>query len=88
MVGGSDEPVEAVTNGYELAIPADDGSGGKGKVLGSREFARFYKQRPRLDDTRPGVAANKVLARYGPCCAVNIFRSHACAPGHPLLCHS
>ena len=64
MVGGSDEPVEAVTNGYELAIPADEGSGSKGKVLGSREFARFYRQRPRLDDTRHSVAVNKVLARY------------------------
>ena len=63
MVGGSDEPVEAVTNGYELAIPADEGSGAKGKVLGSREFARFYRQRPRLDDTRQSVAVNKVLAR-------------------------
>lgn len=64
MVGGSDEPVEAVTNGYELAIPAAEGSGSKGKVLGSREFARFYRQRPRLDDTRQSVAVNKVLARY------------------------
>lgn len=64
MVGGSDEPVEAVTNGYELAIPADESSGSKGKVLGSREFARFYRQRPRLDDTRQSVAVNKVLARY------------------------
>ncbi|KAK9821205.1 hypothetical protein WJX74_010152 [Apatococcus lobatus] len=62
MVGGSNEPVEAVTNGYELAIPADEGT--KGKVLGSREFARFYRQRPRLDDTRHSVAVNKVLARY------------------------
>lgn len=63
-VGGTDEPVEAVTNGYELAIPADEAGGTKGKVLGSREFARFYKQRPRLDDTRHSFAVNQVLARY------------------------
>ena len=39
----------------------------KGKVLGSREFARFYKQRPRLDDTRHSVAveqsSGQVLSR-------------------------
>ncbi len=62
--GGADEPAEAVNNGFELSIPADANSGTKGKVLGSREFARFYKQRPRLDDTRQSVAVNKVLARY------------------------
>ncbi|KAK9867870.1 hypothetical protein WJX84_004997 [Apatococcus fuscideae] len=64
MLGGADEPAEAVNYGYELSIPADETSGAKGKVLGSREFARFYKQRPRLDDTRHSVAVNKVLARY------------------------
>lgn len=48
--------------GYELALPASSNSAGK--VLGSRDFIRFYKQRHRPNDTRESVQANAVVARY------------------------
>ena len=48
--------------GYELALPASSNSAGK--VLGSRDFVRFYKQRHRPNDTRESVQANAVVARY------------------------
>ena len=50
--------------GYELALPASSNSAGK--VLGSRDFVRFYKQKHRPNDTRESVQANAVVARYEP----------------------
>ncbi|KAL4438232.1 hypothetical protein ABPG77_010593 [Micractinium sp. CCAP 211/92] len=47
---------------YELVLA---GSGGGGtRVLGSREFARYYRQRPRLTDGRASVQAAQVQAQY------------------------
>ena len=40
------------------------GGGGGGKIIGSREFARYYRQRPRLGDSRASVAAAVVQAQY------------------------
>jgi pre-60S factor REI1 len=40
------------------------GGGGGGKILGSREFARYYRQRPRLGDARASVQAATVQAQY------------------------
>ncbi|GFR48596.1 hypothetical protein Agub_g10500 [Astrephomene gubernaculifera] len=52
--------------GYELVVGAggEDGSGGGGKVLGHREFARLYRQRHRPEDERRSVLVNTMLARY------------------------
>lgn len=52
--------------GWELAIPAQSsGSGGGGtKILGSRELARYYKQRPKPLDTRKSVIVNTIIAQY------------------------
>ena len=49
---------------YELVLPSASGTGTR--VLGCREFARYYRQRHRLgaDSGRPGVAAARVLAQY------------------------
>jgi pre-60S factor REI1 len=47
--------------GYELLL---DGGNGGGKVLGSREFSKYYKQRPRPLETRESVMVNTVLAKY------------------------
>ena len=48
--------------GFELVL---DGSGdGGGKVLGSREFSKYYKQRPRPVESRESVLVNTVLAKY------------------------
>lgn len=52
---------------YELVLAGSGGpggSGGGGKILGSREFARYYRQRPRLGDTRTSVQAAMVQAQY------------------------
>lgn len=48
--------------GYELEVAADAGSGSK--VLGSREFARYYKQHHKPADTRTSVVINTVVAKY------------------------
>ena len=47
--------------GYELALPT---AAGGLKVLGAREFARYYKQRHRVGDLRDSAAAARVLAQY------------------------
>ncbi|KAG2437956.1 hypothetical protein HXX76_005571 [Chlamydomonas incerta] len=51
--------------GYELVVGGggEDGASG-GKVLGHREFARLYKQRPKPEDDRRSVVVNTMLARY------------------------
>lgn len=49
---------------YELAVAGSrDGSQG-GKLIGHRDFARFYRQRHRPSDTRASVAANAVVSRH------------------------
>jgi pre-60S factor REI1 len=51
--------------GYELVVGGDSSSGsGTTKVLGSRDLARYYKQRPKPEDTRQSVVINTVLAEY------------------------
>ncbi|KAG2424307.1 hypothetical protein HYH02_015197 [Chlamydomonas schloesseri] len=62
--GGGGGGVTAVA-GYELVVGGggEDGMSG-GKVLGHREFARLYRQRPRPEDDRRSVVVNTMLARY------------------------
>ena len=57
---GPEEPGLA-TGGYELALP--DQAGRSGKVLGSREFLRFYRQNHRRPDSRKSVAVNSMQHR-------------------------
>ena len=58
----SDGPALAmVLGGYELMLPGAEGQ--PSKILGTREFARYYRQRPRPADERQSVAVNTVLAR-------------------------
>ena len=57
---GSSMPATA-TGGYELLVPGTDG--GVDKVLGSREFARFYRQKHRPEDMRQAVVVNTMLAK-------------------------
>ena len=55
---------------YELVLAGDGsgrsggGGGGGARILGSREFARYYRQRPRLTDGRASVQAAQVQAQY------------------------
>jgi hypothetical protein len=54
-------------NGYELVVSGGGGGGGGGKVLGSREFARYYRQRHKPQDDRQIVVVNTMLAKcVGP----------------------
>lgn len=56
----------AVSAGWELAVPAGEGSAAAaaGKVLGSREMAKYYRQKPKPIDARRSVAAGLVVAQY------------------------
>jgi pre-60S factor REI1 len=55
------EDAVAAGGGYELALPQSKGGV---RVLGSREFARYYKQRHKAGDSRESTAAARVLAQY------------------------
>ncbi|KAL0053774.1 hypothetical protein WJX82_010594 [Trebouxia sp. C0006] len=50
--------------GYELEVIGDAEAGTSGKVLGSREFARYYKQHHKPADMRTSVQVNTVIAKY------------------------
>ncbi len=49
------------TGGYELILPGAEP--GQVRILGSREFARYYRQRQRPSESRQSVAINKVLSK-------------------------
>jgi len=49
--------------GYELEVIGDAEAGTSGKVLGSREFARYYKQHHKPADMRTSVQVNTVIAK-------------------------
>eukprot|EP01025_Chloroclados_australasicus_P038959 TRINITY_DN4020_c0_g1_i1.p1 TRINITY_DN4020_c0_g1~~TRINITY_DN4020_c0_g1_i1.p1 ORF type:complete len:432 (-),score=29.62 TRINITY_DN4020_c0_g1_i1:297-1592(-) len=51
-----------ITNGYELAVPSQEGT--SMKILGAREFSRYYKQKPKYEDTRQSVVINSIVAQY------------------------
>jgi pre-60S factor REI1 len=51
--------------GWELAVPASEGgAAAAAKVLGSREMAKYYRQKPKPLDMRRSVAVNMVVAQY------------------------
>lgn len=55
------------TNDAELAVSSGGGGGdgsGVARILGSRELARYYSQKPRPSEQRSGVVANLVAAKY------------------------
>ena len=49
--------------GYELEVIGDAEAGTNGKVLGSREFVRYYKQHHKPADMRTSVQVNTVIAK-------------------------
>lgn len=53
----------AAAGGWELAIPSSS-TGSGSKVLGSRELARYYRQRPKPQDNRRSVVVNTIIAQY------------------------
>ena len=59
--------VDVATNGVELVLSSSDATGRRrNRVIGAREFHRYYRQRHRTQDTRLSVAATKaaMLSRY------------------------
>lgn len=63
LITDSGPAAAAVLGGYELMLPAGpDGQGAK--ILGTREFARYYRQKHRPEDTRQSVVVNTVLCKY------------------------
>ena len=61
MVSADAEPTDLGSSGYEIAVPGD--TDGSVKLLGSRQFARYYRQKHRPADGRPGVLANVSAAK-------------------------
>ncbi|KAH6559635.1 hypothetical protein KP509_1Z001300 [Ceratopteris richardii] len=57
-------PIELSTVGSELIIRQEAPEKHSVKIIGSREFARYYKQRPRPSDSRDAVLVNSIVARY------------------------
>jgi len=65
----------AAAAGLELALPAGgDGGQRPGRVLGGRDMARYYRQRPRPSEMRGAVLANQVAARYRAIGAAAAFK--------------
>ena len=65
----------AAAAGLELALPAGGGDGQRpGRVLGGRDMARYYRQRPRPSEVRGAVLANQVAARYRAIGAAAAFK--------------
>ncbi|MCO5571468.1 hypothetical protein L7F22_025208 [Adiantum nelumboides] len=64
MVVAETVPISLSSGGSELIIRHDTSSKHSIKIIGSREFARYYKQRPRPSDNRDGVLVNSLVARY------------------------
>lgn len=53
--------------GFELTVQGGgngSSSGGGSKALGSRELARYYRQRPKPAETRQSVVVNTIIAQY------------------------
>ncbi|KAK9831427.1 hypothetical protein WJX81_003930 [Elliptochloris bilobata] len=64
MADGEEAGSRLRTGGYELAVGGGGSSSGGGKVLGSRQLARYYRQSYRPADARRSVAVASVLAQY------------------------
>lgn len=47
----------------ELALTNVDGEGGQ-RLIGTREYARYYKQKPRPVEKRESVLINSIIAQY------------------------
>ena len=61
MVAADADPADLGSSGYEMAVPGD--AEGSVKLLGSRQFSRFYRQKHRPADDRPGIVANVSAAK-------------------------
>lgn len=61
---GAKSSVSLASGGHELVIRGSGGDENNVKRIGSRDMARYYRQRPSPSDTRDGVLVNALVARY------------------------
>lgn len=61
LVAHQQPSVSLTSGGHELVINDDDGSM---KRIGSRDMARYFKQRPAPTDARNGIMVNALIAHY------------------------
>lgn len=57
-------PVSLTTGGAELLIKHDTGKKQCVKTIGSREFLKYYKQKPRPSEMHDGALVNALVTRY------------------------
>lgn len=62
MIEGTSDQDVATSNGYELILPK--GNNATRKVLGSRDLAKYYKQKPKPQEQRQSVLVNRIVSRY------------------------
>ena len=60
---GANPLVSLASGGHELVIKSGDDEGSV-KRIGSRDMARYFKQRPAPTDNRNGMMVNALVARY------------------------
>lgn len=65
MAAEEGEGSQLRTGGYELAVGGGEG-GGAGRVLGSRQLARYYRQSYRPADARRSVAVASLVDQCAP----------------------
>lgn len=83
LSGASETELPTALGDYELVVGGEN----SGRVLGHRQFARYYRQKYRAGDPRQSVAINRVLAQ----CALAFSRGSPCTAlciDTPFLCHS
>ncbi|KAJ7546314.1 hypothetical protein O6H91_08G035400 [Diphasiastrum complanatum] len=56
-------PIDFGTGGFELIVKGGS-EDGIVKTIGTREFSRYYRQRPKPADLRDGILVNALVARY------------------------
>lgn len=56
--------VSLASGGHELVIKGSGDEAGTVKRIGSRDMARYFRQRPAPSDNRNGVVVNALVARY------------------------
>ena len=62
LILSTDDLGNAMEIGFELTIPGKEP--GHIKILGSREFARYYRQRHRVGDTRASAVVSRIVSKY------------------------
>ena len=94
LADGTEASTSAAAGGYELALADSEGGGGGGKILGSRDFARYYRQnhKPQSRNKQTHLAAlqqRQVLHLFFQQTGAGMQKAKSCQslicfPVHPL----